>query len=1277
MPWTRSVHLDQWADELASRGQLPLLVRRLVNRTTPSLRILDFPAIEQIGRTGFDGTVACETGNQYVPSGESRWELGTGNEPRKKANEDFKARTEEVSADEQSKLAFVFVTPRPWSKEDRKTWIEEKAGKSSWREIHVHDGNDIEHWLEIAPDVDVWFSRLIGRAPRGVKDLDSYWEALRLIASPTLAPSVFTASRETEGAAVEQWLSGPASSLFMRTSGLAEGADFLAALSREKDRERIRHAIIVYETHAWRDLAARREPLILIAAPVLELQAIDVSEAVGNGHYVFMSGPRGNLAAQSDQELRPQDCYEVSKALVESGYSEARATGLAKAAAGSSSILKRIMTEHRETRFPAWSKDDVRAGLAPLALIGGWRHVSPEPLPQNPVLPRIGSDAPIDVLFVSELFGCKPEELDGIIGRWQAGAEPLLLRFGDSVLVASREDAWYLLGGTVTSEQLRRFCEYACLVLEEENPAFELDVEQRWMANLLGKAHSLSEDFRKSIVETLVLMAVYPTADKPVATVNFGVAVRAVMERILPDGASWQRWASFNSNLMIIAEVDPEYFLTRVEADLSSPNPALAGLFQGRGHSIFGGGWLHVHLLWALEGLAWSGQYLARVAVCLAKLAVCEDGTSTGNHPHDSLHRILLPWLPHTAASVSERIDALREVLRAEPATGWKLLRSLLPSNMSTFCHTTHMPRWRRWADGWSRNEVNRTSVQYHLAIADLTFEVAGTDPAKWAQVLDGMLRYSRDVTEKVLTALESTGLDTTDPTVAFSLWESICKLLSWHQRHPEAPPIMDAGVQARLGAVRDRLEPLDPVLKYRWLFQRHVELPDVDRVDFQKHEQALYDRQLAAMTEIIAAHGNTVCARVLDQGYDPGVAGWIVGAIDDISWCDLNLPSTLDPSNSQCLDFVRSFIANRFRRFGWGFVDAIPCGEWTPDQVAMFARCLWCNSETWDWIEKSSEAGAVEYWRTVRVHVHQPSMDDVVRVASSLMAVGRGFSLIDFLSMAIHFKVHLPSDLIADVVEMASSDRNTEAPDKQNGPSYSVQQLIKILQQDSGFDRLRLARIEWAYLSILEPEYSQTHPDTLMGLIDSEPGMYVDLLCKVYRGETEDRDAALGEQELAIARNARRLLHGLSRLPGTQADGCVNMTILRQWMQEVRRMASECSRESICDVVLGELFVNSTRRSDANWPPLDVARLIEEIGTESLMKGFKTSIVNTRGITSRDPRTGGDLERREAARCRHLADAVRGASTKVAEAFTVMADYYDAHARVEDEEARRERVGR
>src|SRR5713101_7697528 len=178
MSWTRSVDLDHWADTLDARAQLPHLLRRLV-RTVPSIKSLNFPAYEQIQRPGFDGQVEALEGNQFVPSGLSGWEMGVG-DPKEKADDDYQKRTKEISPEEQKRTVFVFVTPRVWFKKD--DWAKDKAADSNWRDVKAVDANDLEHWLEIAPDIDAWFARLTGRAPPGVQDIESYWKEVQVIA---------------------------------------------------------------------------------------------------------------------------------------------------------------------------------------------------------------------------------------------------------------------------------------------------------------------------------------------------------------------------------------------------------------------------------------------------------------------------------------------------------------------------------------------------------------------------------------------------------------------------------------------------------------------------------------------------------------------------------------------------------------------------------------------------------------------------------------------------------------------------------------------------------------------------------------------------------------------------------------------------------------------------------------------------------------------------------------------------------------------------------------
>ena len=86
--------IRQWADRHECRRNLPILVRRLIRETTPSLSSLRFPGNEAVDLPGIDGEAESETATTWVPEGRSVWEMGCNQDPRPKAQGDYEKRTE-------------------------------------------------------------------------------------------------------------------------------------------------------------------------------------------------------------------------------------------------------------------------------------------------------------------------------------------------------------------------------------------------------------------------------------------------------------------------------------------------------------------------------------------------------------------------------------------------------------------------------------------------------------------------------------------------------------------------------------------------------------------------------------------------------------------------------------------------------------------------------------------------------------------------------------------------------------------------------------------------------------------------------------------------------------------------------------------------------------------------------------------------------------------------------------------------------------------------------
>jgi hypothetical protein len=105
--------LEKYADTRESQAVIPELVYKLVSDSCFDLATCRIPYGDNVNQPGLDGLVETESGfRQFVPKGKSFWEIGTGNDPQRKATEDFKKRTDQISAQERQEASYVFVTPR-------------------------------------------------------------------------------------------------------------------------------------------------------------------------------------------------------------------------------------------------------------------------------------------------------------------------------------------------------------------------------------------------------------------------------------------------------------------------------------------------------------------------------------------------------------------------------------------------------------------------------------------------------------------------------------------------------------------------------------------------------------------------------------------------------------------------------------------------------------------------------------------------------------------------------------------------------------------------------------------------------------------------------------------------------------------------------------------------------------------------------------------------------------------------------------------------------------
>ena len=188
--------LASWADTPESKANFPHLISRLIRATNAKDTKVDIPWGSATYIGGWDGIVDSKEKTRYVPEGISLWELGTDQNPKKKADADYEKRTKEPLGYTPQDATFVFVTPRTWTKKEE--WVSQKKEEKKWKDVIVYDGISLAQWLDEAPAVSRWFASQ-GYAgvclSEGIMTADECWEEWSCSGQLELTPDCVLAGR--------------------------------------------------------------------------------------------------------------------------------------------------------------------------------------------------------------------------------------------------------------------------------------------------------------------------------------------------------------------------------------------------------------------------------------------------------------------------------------------------------------------------------------------------------------------------------------------------------------------------------------------------------------------------------------------------------------------------------------------------------------------------------------------------------------------------------------------------------------------------------------------------------------------------------------------------------------------------------------------------------------------------------------------------------------------------------------------------------------------------
>ncbi len=1248
--------LAQWAARPDASYILPELIRRLIFATTPAASLVDIPSGSSVRLPGWDGLLETNAGNPWVPEGTSAWELSCeGNTTAKttaKASLDYNKRTADPEGFDPAATTYVFATPRTWSTKQK--WVNKRRGEKKWRDVRALNASDLASWIEQAPAVAAWLAGLTGKlsTARAVS-LDEWWENWSGATDPKLSPELMLAGRIKQARQLGAWIEGDPSQAYIQGETRDEAIAFFAASATAESESWglsvFSRALVVETADAWHGLERHPFPLLLVRAFGGD---VSLRIAIEHGHHVLVPLDEFDETRGNGYRLPRVGREEAVAALVGMGISEERSHSLSRMTARHLQVLRRQLIESAGGPTPEWATPDAPHTLVALVLVGQWADSAE-------------GDKKIIERIVGRPYRDVAQELAGLAQR----PDSPVVKVGDKWRFVSQEEAWHLLAPRLTGDDLDRFKETASNVLGTVSPAFELPIEERYMASIKGTVLPHSFTIRSGMARSLALMGA-----RFERVVNVPVAKHIapqVLTAALGGGKGWQIWATLSRDLATLAEAAPEALLDAIDGELAGEPSAFVDLFNQEGDGIFGGAF-HAGLLWALERLAWSPDYYSRAAVTLARLAQLDPGGRFSNRPAESLRAMFLPWIRFSEVSDDYRLESLGMILNAVPDAGWRLLIDAYPKG-NGFVTSRTPPSWRTWELDAVRPPTHGDVSNFAKALSTNLLQQVGTDAKRWADLVEIIQDLPGDVRHEAIQRLVEGVESMMEHSAVGELWAKVRTVLHHHRSHPDAGWAMPPIEIEMLDSAYTGLTPSDLIEANAWLFDNWRNLPEGMSYDHKKDSERISEAQKAAVNAIFHSIGSAGVFGIANTSELPSQVGLAVGLGLDSDTAPLALAlQHLGSSNRKLQEFARSTFTGLFSRSGWSPLEQalseMKATGAQPEILSDIYLSAPANQETWQRLGQENVAVQAAYWHLIPWFRVAESAAEVSFAAQQFVDSQRSNTAAELLA---HTYEAIASEIVIRVLDRIPDDLGQEhANDRKPQISgHNIARLFEKLDRSPDVSESTIANLELPYVGSLEHDRPNL---VLYKQVTNDASTFADLIALAFKSDKgpEDNDAGVTVTQSNRATTAFNILWRLRGLPGLRENSDVDAESLNSWVDEARRLCSERGRFEIGDDQIGHILANAPPDVDGTWPCQPVRNVLDRCKSEAIGVGFTIGKRNLRGVTSRNVFDGGGQERDLASEFRKDAGKLAARWPYTAQLLRKIAESYESDGRGHDDDA-------
>lgn len=830
---------------------------------------------------------------------------------------------------------------------------------------------------------------------------------------------------------------------------------------------------------------------------------------------------------------------------------------------------------------------------------------------------KFNSANPNDIKAVSRLLKCDDNFLPDIVQSIHSSDNQTLELKGTTWKVIDIKSTLRQLSNYIYDNHISAFADIYLEILSEINPALDLAVDERYMANIYGKTRDYSDAIRNGVANGMAMLANNQIMFSNCSANRIGNAVSYTIDKLLSNAQSPKLWMSIADNASLIAQASPAQFLSKLENTLAikDNNPIKAVIKESSGDSFFQSDYM-TGLRWALADLSWDKRYFSQASLALAKISTFEIYQSKEqSHSLDIILHTILPWKPKTLAPIAVQHSVVKRIVNEHKDIGRKLLKGLLPNATQTTIE--------REAPEWMAIDNNIQPVtQQKLWEESSYYSGLYVSTAKSLQEIVDAIKSTNHLTDDAFSGLVdrlNRYLQRASSESKQMVWEILLKKINDLNRRNK-----EEDARARfLREIADSIEPTDDLRKSIYLFSNYDhEL--VGYSDWKKGEEDLKKRRQQALLSILdSRNANHQIKKLINQAKLPRTVGLALGSIDYPSLEDMLLPKLLKGSESE-KEFINSFIYARYFHYkgDMSWTTKLGLANWDNEHKILFLLALPFIQSTWDLLDSQQDGNVTKgYWKrvdnfryTIDDNYSEAAIKNLLKAKRPLAAIG----YIDSLIMSSNNSAkQQPSPELCLRVLMASL-KTTENISDINRLPYEIGSVFKYLYGSVDHTKTDLWEAEWAYLQFFG-ENGIGQPQALTYRIANDAEFFCELIKIAYQSNSPDAK----EQEINEATQHKLWeilsFNSFAIMPGIDRHGIFQEQNFIAWIDKVEEVCRASGHWNSAQSVVGGYLIHSPEDKSGLWIHKAAARILDRNNAASMRSGYNTGIRNARGVHALD----------------------------------------------------------